>query len=95
MTMAIPAALVVFVLMAIEAAVAARHERALRALGAVEPAGDVYRLMQFAYPAAFLAMVGEGVWRGVGVDPVASAGATVFIVGKALKYWAIATLGPR
>ena len=95
MTMAIPAALVVFVLMVIEAAVAARHEGALRALGAVEPAGDVYRLMQFAYPAAFLAMVGEGVWRGVGVDAVASAGATVFIVGKALKYWAIATLGPR
>jgi methyltransferase len=87
--------LVVFVLMAIEAVVAARHDRALRALGAVEPPGDVYRAMQIAYPAAFLAMIAEGAWRGVRPDSVASAGAWVFILAKALKYWAIASLGPR
>jgi methyltransferase len=86
---------VVFVLMAIEAVVAARHDRALRALGAVEPDGDVYRVMQVAYPAAFLAMIAEGAWRGVRVDAVASAGAGIFIAAKALKYWAIATLGQR
>ena len=86
---------VVFVLMGIEAAIAARHERALRALGAVEPAGDVYGLMQVAYPAAFLSMVAEGAWRGVGADAVASAGAWLFIAAKALKYWAIGTLGTR
>lgn len=86
---------VVFVLMGLEALLAARHERGLRALGAVEPAGDVYRLMQVAYPAAFLAMVVEGVWRGVRADAIASAGAWVFIAAKALKYWAIATLGKR
>jgi len=85
----------ILVLMGIEAAVSARHERALRALGAVEPAGDVYRAMQVAYPAAFLAMVAEGAWRGVHVDNVAAAGAWVFIVGKAIKYWAIASLGQR
>ena len=85
----------IFVLMGIEAVVAARHDRALRALGAVEPAGDVYRAMQVAYPAAFLAMLAEGAWRGVRVDIVASAGASLFIVAKALKYWAMASLGTR
>ena len=85
----------IFVLMGIEAAVAARNARALRALGAVEPAGDVYRVMQFAYPAAFLAMVVEGAWRGVSPDSVASAGGWTFIAAKGLKYWAIASLGTR
>jgi methyltransferase len=86
---------VVFVLMGGEAALAARHDRALRALGAVEPTGDVYRAMQIAYPVAFLAMVVEGAWRDVHVDAVASAGAWVFIAAKTLKYWAIASLGTR
>lgn len=95
MTLPLTAGLVVFVLMAIEATVAARHDRALRALGAVEPAGDVYRAMQVAYPAAFLATLAEGAWRGVRPDAVVTAGAGVFLVAKALKYWAIASLGPR
>jgi methyltransferase len=86
---------VVFALMGIEAAVAARHGRALRALGAIEPADDVYRAMQVAYPAAFIAMLAEGAWREVRVDAVASAGAWAFVVAKALKYWAIASLGAR
>ena len=94
MTMALYLA-IVFVLMGIEAAIAARHERGLRALGAVEPAGDVYRVMQLAYPASFLLMLGEGAVRRVHADEIASAGACVFIAAKALKYWAIATLGPR
>ena len=94
MTMALYLA-IVFVLMAIEAAIAARHERGLRALGAVEPAGDVYRVMQVAYPASFLLMVGEGAVRGIDADRIAAAGASVFIAAKSLKYWAIATLGPR
>jgi methyltransferase len=89
------AALIVFVPMVIEAGVAARHDRALRAVGAVEPPGDVYRAMQVAYPAAFLAMLLEGAWRGVRLDTVALAGACVFLAAKALKYWAMATLGPR
>ena len=37
--------------MLLEARLAARNDRALRASGAVEPGGDVYRVMQFAYPA--------------------------------------------
>ena len=95
MNLPVSAGLVVFLLMVIEAAVAARHDRALRALGAIEPAGDVYRAMQLAYPAAFLAMLAEGALGGVRPDTVATAGACVFLVAKALKYWAIASLGPR
>jgi methyltransferase len=94
-SLAIGAGLVIFLLMAIEAAIAARHDRALRALGAVEPAGDVYRAMQVAYPGAFLAMLAEGAWRGADPDAFWILGVSVFIAAKALKYWAIASLGSR
>lgn len=89
------AGLVVFGLMLIEAAIAVRNERALRAQGAVEPPGDVFGAMQFAYPAAFLVMVVEGHLRQVQPDRLVTAGAVVFALAKALKYWAIATLGSR
>ena len=95
MSVPVFAGLAIFLPMAIEAVVAARHDRALRALGAIEPAGDVYRAMQVAYPGAFLAMLAEGTWRGVGPDTLCIVGAGVFVTAKALKYWAIATLGVR
>lgn len=91
----IAAGLVVFIPMLIEAAIAARNDRALRAQGAVEPPGDVFGAMQFAYPAAFLVMIVEGDLRHVEVDRLVIAGAIVFGIAKALKYWAIATLGTR
>ena len=78
-----------------EAMVSARHDRALRASGAVEPRDDVIRLMQVAYPAAFAALVAESWLRGVVADAVFWWGALLFALAKALKYWAIATLGPR
>lgn len=81
--------------MLLEARLAARNDRALRATGAVEPGGDVYGVMQFAYPACFLAMAGEAWLRGAGFDRLFAAGAAVFAASKFLKYWAIATLGPR
>jgi hypothetical protein len=37
-----------FLPMVVEARVSARHERALRAMGASEPADDVYGAMRFA-----------------------------------------------
>ena len=95
MILAFGSGLVAFLLMAIEAAIASRHDRALRALGAIEPAGDVYPAMQIVYPAVFLAMLGEGVWRGEGPDAAFVTGALVFAFAKALKYWAIASLGQR
>jgi methyltransferase len=82
-------------LMAAEAWWSARHEARLRARGAVEPAGDVYPLMQVVYPGGFLAMALEGWLRAPSSDVALSAGLGVLLAAKALKYWAIATLGER
>jgi methyltransferase len=84
-----------FLPMAFEARRASRHDRALRQAGAVEPPDDVYRWMQIVYPATFLSMAAEAAIRRVEVDQVFAAGIVVFLLGKAMKYWAIATLGPR
>ena len=84
---------VVFFPMAIEAWRAARNERAQRASGGVEPPGDVYAIMQVAYPGAFLAMLAEGAIRGGAPASSVAAGAVVFALAKALKWWAILTLG--
>jgi methyltransferase len=88
-------ATIVFGLMAVEAVRAARNERFQHDHGGVEPAGDVYSIMQLAYPAAFLAMLGEALVRGMPGSGVFSAGLAVFVCGKALKWWAILTLGRR
>ena len=84
-----------FVPMLVEARRAARNDRRLRDAGASEPDGDVYRLMQFAYPACFLGMIGEAWVRGNTPGGLSIAGVTLFTAAKALKYWAIATLGAR
>jgi len=84
-----------FVPMAFEARLAAQHDRALRAAGAVEPHDDVYRWMQVIYPAAFLCMAGEAAVRHAQFNRTLSAGIAIFIAAKAIKYWAIATLGSR
>jgi methyltransferase len=88
-------AVLVFGPMLVETAISAKHERALRDRGAVEPAGDVYRMMAIAYPGAFAATIGEGLLRGAVADAWFAAGLTVFMLAKALKYWAIASLGSR
>lgn len=84
-----------FAPMAVEARLSARHERALRAAGASEPSGDVYSIMRVAYPACFLAMAAEAALRQPAVDSTFAAGLAAFVVGKGLKYWAMATLGAR
>ncbi len=85
----------VFVPMIVEAIVSARHDRALRAMGAVEPARDVYKVMQIAYPGCFLILLAEGSWHGVEWGAWMTAGLVVFAAAKTLKYWAIASLGIR
>ena len=85
---------VVFAFMLVEARRAAANERAQRARGGLEPPGDVYGLMQIAYPVSFLAMLAEGAWRGGAPAPLVAAGTMVFAAAKALKWWAILTLGP-
>lgn len=84
---------IVFALMLVEARRASRNERAQRARGGVEPPGDVYRSMRIAYPAAFAAMIAEGAVGGFPPLSFVAAGAAVFTAAKALKWWAITSLG--
>jgi len=83
----------VFGFMLLEARRAAANEAAQTARGGVEPRGDVYKMMRVAYPAAFLAMIVEGAVRGPVPAAALAAGATLFAAAKALKWWAILTLG--
>jgi methyltransferase len=86
--------LVIFVPMLVEARRAAVNERAQLARGGLEPPDDVYKMMRVAYPACFLAMLVEGLWRDAPPLGVLLAGATLFVLGKSIKWWAILTLGP-
>lgn len=79
--------------MLIEARRAARNERAQRLAGGIEPADDVHRWMRVVYPSAFLAMIVENALRGVPPAPAIVSGATIFVAAKAIKWWAILTLG--
>jgi methyltransferase len=81
--------------MALEAQRSERHARRLRARGAIDPPDDVLGAMRVAYPACFLAMIAECWIRGREVDAVVAYGFVLFVASKALKYWAIATLGER
>jgi methyltransferase len=84
----------IFLPMLFEAGRASRNERQQRARGGVEPSGDVYALMQFAYPGSFLVMILEGLVRGAPPRSVFLAGLIVFAFAKALKWWAVTSLGP-
>ncbi|MGE3886167.1 MAG: isoprenylcysteine carboxylmethyltransferase family protein [Vicinamibacterales bacterium] len=85
----------VLLVMAGEAVLSRVNEQGLRRRGAVEPPGDVYRTMQWAYPALFVAMAVEGATWGPSPRAVLLAGLVVFGAAKALKLWAITSLGDR
>lgn len=82
-------------IMAGEAVLSSFNERQLRARGAVEPEGDVIGLMRWIYPGAFIAMGIEGALSGPAPPNVLMGGLALFGVAKALKVWAISSLGPR
>jgi methyltransferase len=93
-------------LMLAEMRVSVQNERRLLAEGAVAPRGDVYWTLAIVYPASFVLMAAEGLWRaanpGTGLsgspEPGPSwfaAGLVMFVAAKVLKYWAIRTLGER
>jgi methyltransferase len=89
------ALLVVLLMMLAEARLSRSNERRLRERGAVEPPHDVYRTMQWAYPAAFVALAVEGALFGPPPGATTAAGVGLFAAAKALKLWAIASLGDR
>jgi len=78
-----------------EAVLSAFNERLLRARGAIEPAGDVINLMRWAYPGAFIAMGIEGMLTGPAPLNVLAGGLALLGFAKALKVWAISSLGSK
>src|SRR5689334_16770490 len=82
-------------IMAGEAVLSSFNEKQLRARGAIEPDGDVIGSMRWAYPGAFILMGIEGALTGPAPRDVLMAGLALFGLAKALKVWAISSLGPR
>lgn len=78
-----------------EAILSSFNEKQLRARGAIEPAGDVISLMRFAYPGAFVVMGIEGALTGPAPPNILMFGLALFGLAKALKAWAIASLGSK
>ena len=70
-----------------------RHERALRAAGAIEPADDVYAWIRLLYPGLFVAMTAEGALAAPACTTLVAIGIGVFLAAKLLKWWAILSLG--
>ena len=88
-------ATIVFVPMLFELWLSRRNERELRRMGAVEPRGDVYRLMQVVYPFIFLVLLYTAWVDPAPMGAAVAAGFALFVGAKLLKYWAILSLGVR
>jgi methyltransferase len=71
------------------------NERWMFDHGALVPPDPVYSTMRWAYPGAFIAMAAEGVIAGGPSEGLALAGVIVLVLAKAVKFWAIASLGKR
>lgn len=82
-------------IMAGEAVLSAFNEKALRARGAIEPAGDVIDTMRWVYPGSFVLMGIEGALTGPAPQNVLMSGLALFGLAKALKVWAISSLGSK
>jgi methyltransferase len=71
------------------------NEEWMVAHGATTPPDPVYATMRSAYPLTFVVMAVEGAILDRPIGKAAIAGAALLVVAKALKFWAIASLGPR
>lgn len=85
----------VLVMMLAEARLSRSNEQRLQHQGAIEPPRDVYRTMRWAYPMVFIGMAFEGAFFGPPPGLPALVGGALFCAAKALKFWAIASLGAR
>ena len=92
---ALASSLAVFSLMLLELSISRRNEQRLRDSGAIEPPQDVYATMRWAYPATFVTMGIEGALFGVEPGLATLVGGVLMVASKILKYWAMASLGPR
>ena len=102
MTLTSPSVAIAFVtvvaillIMAGEAVLSSFNERQLRAKGAIEPPGDVIGVMRWAYPLSFVAMGVEGALTGPAPREILMWGLALLGFSKALKLWAISSLGSR
>jgi len=86
---------IVLVTMLVELRISVAHERELFRVGAIDAADPVYATMRWAYPGTFVAMAIEGLVTASPPGLLTIAGTVVFVAGKALKVWAIASLGTR
>jgi methyltransferase len=92
---AVMTVLAALLIMAGEAVLSAFNEQQLRKRGAIEPEGDVIGAMRWAYPGAFVLMGIEGALTGPAPANVMMGGLALFGLAKALKVWAISSLGSR
>ena len=95
MTIAIISLAAVLLMMLGELWLSRSNERWMFANGAVPSFDPVYATMRWAYPGAFVAMAIEGVVTDPAIGPLMLAGAVLLVLAKAIKFWAIATLGRR
>jgi methyltransferase len=92
---AIVSLIAILLMMLVELRISQRHEGELLRQGAVEAPDPVFSTMRWAYPGSFVVMAIEGALTGSSPGVLALVGAAVFIAAKALKVWAIASLGTR
>lgn len=85
----------VLLIMGGEALLSTFNERVLRGKGAIEPPGDVYPIMRWAYPLSFIAMAIEGALAGPSPPTTLAIGLAILGLAKALKIWVLSTLGWR
>ncbi len=81
--------------MALEAQLSSHNERVLRQRGAIEPDDDVIGWMRVAYPLGFVALGIAGTFNPALHRERLLWGFTLLTAAKALKFWAIASLGSR
>lgn len=94
-TIAVLTTIASLLIMGGEAILSSFNERQLRARGAIEAEGDVIALMRLAYPGAFIAMGIEGALTGPAPSNILMYGLALFGFAKALKIWAISSLGSK
>ena len=71
------------------------NERWMLTHGASASPDPVYGTMRWAYPITFVAMAAEGIVMDRPIGTAAVAGVVLLVAAKALKFWAIASLGRR